>query len=393
MSSHGDLSALRIDRERTDERSSGSGWFVVFAVILVLAGAGTAAWQFVPKALPVTTAQVIVTGGAVGPPSSGLSAAGYVVARRSSEVAPSVPGRVAKVLVEEGDPVTEGQLVALLEADDLDVQLRAARAQLAQVEAQLPAAERTLNRARSLQEGAAGTAVETERAEDALVVLQAQHEAAKAQVAVSEANRENVEVRAPFAGTVLRKRVEVGEFVSPGSFGSGGSATGIVELADLASLEVDADVNEVYISRVKAGMDAKVVLDAAPDHPYAARVRTIVPTADRQKATVRVRVALLDTDAQVMPEMGAKVTFQESVDQERTAEPRRVLLPKDAGQGDGPSVTVWVVDGGKVTRRSVDVDGEHQGQWIVKAGLSGGEVVVRTPPPGLIDGTTVKTGG
>ena len=197
-------------------------------------------------------------------------------------------------------------------------------------------------------------------------------------------------MRAPFTGTVLRKDAEVGEIVAPSSAGGGLTRTAIVTMADLSTLEVDVDVNEAYIAQVRNGQSSRITLDAYPDTSFAGRVRQVVPTADRQKATVQVKVSILDRDPRILPEMGAKVEFARESGTAAASAPRRVLVPAAAvAQGsDGPKV--WVVVEGKAAARSVDVGPTRGNQVEIRRGLDGGEQVVLDAPAGIKDGLKVR---
>jgi RND family efflux transporter MFP subunit len=221
--------------------------------------------------------------------------------------------------------------------------------------------------------------------------LEAQVESARAQLAVARANLENTLVRAPFDGTVLRKDAEVGEIVAPSAAGGGLTRTAIVTMADLHTLEVEVDVNEAYIARIQNGQDASVTLDAYPDTSFRARVRQIVPTADRQKATVLVKVSILDRDPRILPEMGAKVVFlRDEQSPAVAAAPVRVLVPSDAVVRDGAATRVWVVESGKLASREVTLGRERGDQFEVERGLAGGESVVLAPSATLQSGRKVR---
>jgi len=219
-------------------------------------------------------------------------------------------------------------------------------------------------------------------------VLVAQLASAAAQAEVAAANLENTNVRAPFDGTVLRKDAEVGEIVAPSSAGGGLTRTAIVTMADLGTLEVEVDVNEAYIAQVKNGQPARITLDAYPDTSFSARVRQVVPTADRQKATVLVKVAILDKDPRILPEMGARVEFVRDAALAAAAPPRRMYVPGAALAGGG--TRVWVVENGVARARMVTTAPEKDGRVEVLQGLDGGESVVLAAPATLADGAKVK---
>ena len=221
-------------------------------------------------------------------------------------------------------------------------------------------------------------------------VLEAQLNAAHAVVEQAEVDLENTRVRAPFDGTVLRKDAEVGEIVAPSSAGGGLTRTAIVTMADLATLEVEVDVNEAYIAQIQNGQAARITLDAYPDTSFNGRVRQVVPTADRQKATVQVKVSILDRDPRILPEMGAKVVFVRGSDKLMAVAARRVEVPAAALVREGTAARVWVVEDGRARSRTVDPGPEHDGKVEIRSGLSGGESVVLRPPAGLKDGARVR---
>jgi RND family efflux transporter MFP subunit len=188
---------------------------------------------------------------------------------------------------------------------------------------------------------------------------------------------------------VLRKDAEVGEIVAPSSAGGGLTRTAIVTMADLSTLEVEVDVNEAYIAQVRNGQPSRITLDAYPDTSFAGRVRQVVPTADRAKATVLVKVSILDRDPRILPEMGAKVVF-DAHDAQTLAAPRRVFVPQAAVvQADGRT-SVWVVEQGTARAQIVDLGPVRGDRFEVRQGLSGGESLVLSPPAGLKNGSKVK---
>jgi len=383
-----DLSSLRIQREEPASGSSRRGvWLAgVLALVAVIAIAG---WLLRPRALTVETAGVTASGG----PSAGggITANGYVVARTKASVAAKIPGRLDYLGVHEGSTVRRGEIIARLESGDVEAQLGAARANQGQFEAQLAQARNDLERARTLAARQVLSPADLESAGTRVAVLAAQVAAARAQVVLAEVNLENTRVRAPFDGTVLNKDAEVGEIVAPASAGGSLTRTAIVTMADLRTLEVEVDVNEAYISQVRNGQEAAITLDAYPDTSFHGRVRQVVPTADRQKATVLVKVSILDRDSRILPEMGAKVVFaRDAAGGATVAPPQRLLVPA-AAVVDGPAgPQVWVVEDGRVSARRVATGPVREGQTEVRHGLSGGETVVVHPPAGLRERLRVK---
>jgi RND family efflux transporter MFP subunit len=331
-----------------------------------------------------------VGGGASG--SSGVIANGYVVARTQASVSAKLPGRLAYLGVAEGSHVAEGQVIARLDNADYTAAVGQAEAALGVEQAVLVEAQadrdelvREARRAHDVRaqnpqliaqqdaeladsKAAQGTA----RAQ----AQQARVQAAQAALAVARANLDNTLIHAPFTGTVLRKDAEVGEVVAP-SVGGGLTRGAVVTMADLATLEVEVDVNEAYISRVHAGQPARITLDAYPDTSFRGAVRLVVPTADRQKATVQVKVAIQDHDARILTEMGARVEFLDTARPASGPMPRpRVTVPADAVHTDGSEAVVWLVKDGRLERRVVDAAPTSGGMREVRSGLSGGEVVV-----------------
>lgn len=395
MSNAPDLSALRIDRNDEDREENGSNWWrwlLVVVVVGLIAGTG---WYFWTGDAPeVTVATVLATGGAPGANGSGISANGYVVARTRASVSAKIMGRLTRLDVAEGSLVKKGEILAMIEDGDFRAAVSAAQAAVKQAEAERDLAESTHKRAKELLAKSYISTTEFEQAESRARVASAQLESARANAHLASVNLESTRVRAPFDGTVLRKDAELGEVVSPAGAGGAFTRTSIVTMADLATLEVEVDVNEAYIARIRGDQPARISLDAYPGVEFRGRVRQVVPTADRQKATVLVKVAIDDKDSRIMPEMAAKVVFlDEAPDPAAPVEPRRVTAPAAAVVTSGSATKVWVVD--KAVTKSVAVKtGTSIGSEIeILSGLSGGEKVVVNPPGGLRDGQTVRVAG
>jgi RND family efflux transporter MFP subunit len=334
----------------------------------------------------VGTAEATGGGSATG---AGISANGYVVARTKASVSSKILGRLAWVGVTEGSLVRTNEIIARLESADYEAALLAANANVAQLDAQHVQAQRDLKRAQSLRAQDLVSDADLESAQTRVEVSLAQANAGRAQSRLAEATLENTRVRAPFTGTVLRKDAEVGEIVAPSSAGGGLTRTAIVTMADLSTLEVEVDVNEAYIAQVVNGQTARITLDAYPDTSFAGRVRQVVPTADRQKATVLVKVSILDRDPRILPEMGAKVVFDKG-DSQVAAAPRRVFVPQAALVHAGERASVWVMENGAVREQAVDVGPARGDRIEVRQGLFGGESLVLSPPAGLKHGSKVK---
>ncbi len=388
-----DLSSLRINREAAARPARSAAWRVLWALPVLALGA-VAAWLIMaPRAQQVRVALAGATGGGTHS-SEGISANGYVVARTKASVSARIPGRLQHLGVTEGSRVKAGEEIARIESGDFEAQLASARATAAEIEAQLVQARRDFERARALRSQGLNSDADLENAETRVAVLGAQLNAANAQVELARVNLENTRVRAPFDGTVLRKDAEVGEIVAPSSAGGGLTRTAIVTMADLGSLEVEVDVHEAYIAQIRGDQAARITLDAYPDTSFAGRVRQVVPTADRQKATVQVKVSILDRDRRILPEMGAKVVFlREDEDGPVAAAPRRVTVPAAAVVTAADGAKVWVLENGRVAAREVEVGPARGDQVEIRRGLAGGESVVVDPPAGIRNGARVRAIG
>ncbi len=391
MTSASDLSSLRIDRRAPVPPGGGPGRIALWAIPAVLALAALA-WFTVlrPRPIEVKVATAEATGGAGSASGEGITANGYVVARTRASVSAKILGRLASIAVHEGSRVRRGEVIATIEGADYQAALRVARAVEVQFDVQLGQARRDLARAKVLRAGDLSSDADLENAQARVDGLAAQLQSAKAQTGLAAANLENTLIRAPFDGTVLRKDAEVGEIVAPSSAGGGLTRTAIVTMADLGTLEVEVDVSEAYIARIRNGQGARVTLDAYPDTSFAARVRQVVPTADRQKATVQVKVSILDRDSRILPEMGAKVTFARDEGAPLALAPRRVRVPAAAIVGAGDQARVWVVKDGVARALPVELGPARDADVEVRRGLDGGEQVVLQPPPGLKSGARVR---
>jgi RND family efflux transporter MFP subunit len=319
-------------------------------------------------------------------------------------VSSKITGKVIEVFVEEGHAVREGQVLARLDPTQpnaalayAEAQLAAARKATAEDAARLHEAEVTLGRQRQLfGDGIIGRA-EVDAAEANVQAIQAriaftteQMAVADAQVQQRRADVTDTVVRAPFSGIAVSKDAQPGEMISPVSAGGGFTRTGICTIVDMASLEIEVDVNEGYINRVRDRQPVEAILDAYPDWHIPSHVIAVVPTADRQKATVKVRIGFDKLDPRILPDMGVKVSFlsEAKVAPARTAVPR-VVMPKSAARIDAGRTIVFVIRGGQVERRAVTLGTEDAGQVEVLSGLTDGERVVTDGPATLKDGDRI----
>ena len=399
MSDRPDLSALRIDeRARRGPRRGGRRALLAALIVVLLLAGG--AFAFLREQTPeVPTALVRAD---TGERQALLNASGYVTPRRRATVAAKITARVNEMLADEGMRVEAGQILARLDDSDAKVRLAAAvadrdamAATLGDLQVNLANAERELKRHDELfrrgliaeqQADIARTTVASYKARIALV--REQVSASEAKIRMAQQEIDNCIVRAPFDGIVVSKDAQRGEMVSPVSAGGGFTRTGIATLVDMSSLEIEVDVNESYIARVREGQPLTAVLDAYPDWRIPAKVRTVIPTADRQKATVKVRATFDALDPRILPDMGVKVTFLGDVPA-KAATAGRVLIPKTAIRDDGGKPAVFVVRDGRLERRAVAVGQARATDQEVTAGLVEGEQIVVGGPKDLRDGQRV----
>lgn len=397
---------MRIEGAHREDHEGGTPRWIwgLTAAVLLLALAGAAAWWFFGGHKPMAVQTVTVRANGQGASADAvLQATGYVTARRAATVSSQITGTLTQVLIDEGFRVRKGQVLARLDDSGLraglavaEAQLRGAQATVGQLRAQLAQAEADARRqgelaasgmtTRQSQEQTA-TAVRTVSAQ--LDAAQRQAEAAQAQVAQARVNFDYATVRAPFDGVVTARAAQVGEIISPFSAGGGFTRSGVGTIVDMDSLEVGVDVNEAYIAQVKAGMPCEAVLDAYPDWRIPAHVLAVIPSADRGKATVKVRVALDQKDERVVPDMGVRVSFLAARPKPQTAPAPGVLLPPEAlAQRDGSNV-VFVVSEGRAQQREVKLGADVGKFRLVSDGLKAGESVVLSPPAELQQGSNV----
>ncbi len=398
------LDALRIDRSRAPLESGrgARGWVIL--VLLLLGGAGTWWWVQREKPVAVKTAVARAQGGASSSARTLLNASGSVTTRLDATVSSKVPGKVAEIMVEEGMKVEKGQILAKLDDSNVqsamrlaEAQLEATRRALAESEPALAYAEAELVRLTALEKSRAVSRTSFERAQSEARVLLARIERLKSETTVAERQVDDWKqqlddtiIRAPFAGVVTTKDSQPGEMISPISAGGGFTRTGICTLVDMNSLEIEVDVGENFINRVKPGQPVEATLDAYPEWRIPCKVIAIIPTADRQKATVKVRVGFDKLDPRILPQMGVKVAFQSNEPAETVAA-NAILVPKAAvrSPADGRGV-VWLVRDGKAERKAVGLGPSNGDSQVVTAGIAAGDTLVLDPPSDLAEGKPVK---
>ena len=394
-----DLGKLRIDRDqpppaltRAVKRTlwlAGAAALVFAALFIALRGS---------SAVPVQVVTVLASGPGGGSGASGdggavgVVANGYVVARTKAAVSAKIAGRLAFLAVSEGSVARRGDVIARLDNADYsaavaeaEAQLASARATLIEAQSDRDQTQRDFARVRDIyaQNANLVSTQEVEAADSRFRQAEARAnaqaarvDAAAAGLRLAQANLENTVIRAPFTGTVLRKEAEVGEVVAP-SVGGGLTRGAVVTMADLGTLEVEVDVNEAYIARVHGGQRARITLDAYPDTAFRGAVRQVVPTADRQRATVQVKVAIHDHDPRILPEMGAKVEFLEDAPLPQAAgaapAPPRLMVPAAAVRSEDGRTVVWIVRDGRLARRDVDAGPVSANLREIRSGLAGGE--------------------
>ena len=401
------LNELRIGKEhRDDHTGGGTRWpRIAASLAAVLVVAGVVGWYFVSnsaKAFEVEAATATApTAGGVD--TSVLQATGYVTARRSATVSAQITGTLIDVLIEEGDRVEKGQVLARLESTQQQAYLaqaqagaRAAQALLVQYQAQLTQNQRDLKRqgdivARKLASTQslelAQTQVDSQAA--AVAAQRKQVDVAQANVQAAQVQLDYCTVRAPFTGMITAKAAQVGEIVSPLSAGGGFTRTGVGTIVDMDSLEIEVDVNESYISRVVPKQGAQAVLDAYPDWKIPAHVIAIIPTADRGKATVKVRIGIDAKDPRILPEMGARVSFYEEAPKTANAPPPKgVLVPVSAIVKRDGKDTVFAIDADRARAKPV-TPGQSYNDLRLVEGIGSGTRVVKQPPAEMTDGAAV----
>ena len=399
-----DLGTLRIDDRHRSSSNWGKRLALFFGLLVIVGGLSAAVFTFW-NSRPVVEVAVVQKSINTGGREALLNASGYVTPRRRATIAAKITGRVTGVFFDEGTHVAENQLLATLDDSDVRKVLNTAKADydssksaIADLEVQLKNARIQLRRAEQLQNAGVQTQEQLDNARTAADSLEAKIAVAKAQVAgaetrIQEAQQavDNCTIRAPYAGIVVSKDAQVGEMVSPVSAGGGFTRTGIATIVDMNSNEIEVDVNESYISRVQPGQPVTAILDAYPDWQIPSKVRTIIPTADRQKATVKVRVSFLKLDPRILPDMGIKVTFLgEEQKKPSGAQAAALMVPQSAVHDEDGKKIVYLVKGDKTERRAVTIGGNRGSDSEVIAGISAGDTIVVNGPANLHDGQSVE---
>lgn len=395
-----DLSALKIhDNARKAGGPKWVSWFAAAVGVLLLAMGALFALRGKTPVVEVAAAHSQTEAREIL-----LNASGYVTPRRRATIAAKITGRVTRMIADEGLHVQEGQVLATLDDSDARVRLISAEADrnataaaLKDYQVQLENADRELRRTESLQKQGvssvqaldlARTAADSLRAK--ITLAERQTQAAEERIRVAQQDVDNCTVRSPYNGIVVSKDAQVGEMVSPISAGGGFTRTGIATVVDMQSLEIEVDVNESYIARVRDAMPVTAILDAYPDWKIPAKVRTVIPTADRQKATVKVRISFDHLDPRILPDMGVKVTFLGDEPKPAQAGAHSLLIPQGAVRNQNGSSIVFVYHDGRVERRAVRVGRTQGSDQEVIAGLTGGDQVVVSGFEGLHDGARVE---
>lgn len=398
-----DLGSLRIGEAHRKGSRAGRKLSVFAAIlgVLVLATGAVFAFHTKKPVVEVATAEQAT----VGTRPALLNASGYVTPRRRATVAAKITGRVVGVYFDEGLHVKEGQVLAKLDDSDAVRAMNSAiadrnasKAAIRDYEVQLKNAEIELGRAEKLKAAGVQSQEVVDNSTMSADSLRAKIDLAKEQVATYEARIQeaqqgidNTVIRAPFDGIIVSKDAQVGEMVSPISAGGGFTRTGIATLVDMNSNEIEVDVNESYIARVVTDQPVTAVLDAYPDWQIPSKVRTVIPTADRQKATVKVRISFLKLDPRILPDMGVKVTFLgEEPKETKGAAPPAALVSSDAIRSEDGKSVVFLVKDGKLERRAITAGNSRGPETEVLAGLHPGDVVVTKSASPLKDGEEVQ---
>jgi RND family efflux transporter MFP subunit len=385
------LKQLRIERDNDSVAERGKGLWIAIAIAATVLIGITIFWFTRPSGIPISVAVAReVAGDTVARGASTLDASGYIVARRQATVSAKITGKVNEVLIEEGQRVEKDQVIARLDDSNYRTMYVQSKAQVAQAQANVHAAEVALDNAKptfernkkQLAQGViSAQTYDTAKAtydatETALMIAKSSEEVARAALASAQQNLDDTVIRSPYAGVVTVKAAQPGEIISPMSAGGGFTRTGIGTIVDMDSLELEVDVSENFINRVSPGQPASVKLNAYPDWDIPAEVIAVIPTADRAKATVKVRIGFKVKDPRILPEMGARVSFLENKTEAETATTSAapaVVIPTDAVVADGSGTgVVFIVNDDKVERRAVRLGAKTNDGQIVLAGISAG---------------------
>jgi RND family efflux transporter MFP subunit len=392
------LQSLKIDR---NPPPSNRWKWLIWLVVLVLLGAGVRFGLQYRDAHTGTEVEAvrpsIQTVNGPQPAAPVLAASGYVVARRKAVVSAKIQGRLAELRVEEGSRVSEGEVIARLESEDYSANIERSKAAILHAEADLGEAQRQAGIAEKLAQEKVLSTDQRDAAESRVRLAQAALAQAKADLAYNRSVYDFTLIRAPFSGVVVKKMAEVGESVAPIPPGVNISTSSgaIVAMADMNSLEVEVDVNEANVSKLKPHQPAEIVVQAFGDRRFRGELRQIIPTADRTKATVTVKVAFLDRDKDLKPEMSANVTFLEKTRPvAKDDKPQPVMyLPKESVATRDGNPIVFEISNGTVQEKPVTLGGERGGNVVIKGGLTGSELLVSKPPDSLKSGDRVHLKG
>jgi RND family efflux transporter MFP subunit len=406
------LNQLRIDRSEPPPSGGHGKWWATGIAAAIIAASGV--WYLLrPTGVIVTTAvaQAATSG---GPASIGgaslLDASGYIVARRRATVSSKVTGKVVEVHLEEGQRVEAGDVIARLDDSNWKAALAQSNAQLQQAQANLASAQTAYDDAKPIfernEQQKAAAVISAQSFDEAkaqynvarnnLLIAQSALDSARAGVAVAQRSLDDTVIRAPFAGIVTEKAAQPGEMVSPVSAGGGFTRTGIGTIVDMDSLEVEVDVSENFINRVHPQQPVVIKLNAYPDWEIPGSVIAMIPTADRAKATVKVRIAIKQKDPRIIPEMGARVSFltekePQSPGADKTpAAAAGVIIPAEAIATSGDTSIVYVVHGSTVERRALRLGAKTAAGQVVIAGLAAGDTVALGDLTKLSDGVRIR---
>ena len=396
------MDSLRIDRDSAPAQRR--GWLTPLIFLAVAAvGVGLWFWRQMPRPAEVRTVPVRALNAEQGASRTLLNASGYVEARRAATVSSKVTGKVVEVLIEEGMKVDAGQVLARLDDSNIkeslliaEAQLESARKVVDETRPNLRFASAEKKRFTDLVATQAASQSDYNRAETQAQALEATLARQESDVKVAERQvsswkqqmDDNI-IRAPFAGVITTKDSQPGEMISPVSAGGGFTRTGICTIVDMSSLEIEVDVSESYINRVQSDQRVEATLDAYGDWRIPAKVIAIIPAADRQKATVKVRIGFERLDPRILPDMGVKVAFLSVAEEKSTTPQRQFIVPTAAVQKVDGREVVWVVKDRKVERRAVAVAQVTGDEATLSAGLFAGETVVIQTSQALSDGVKV----